>query len=182
MFADCHFQTLRGNNFHGSRVWVHGILKFRELHFRGLLKSAKITRLENLDVYGMCVDIFTCTYFYYFYAGEYTDCGACKATFLAWDHCMLSQLADGMRCRFPVILTHKYACDVFVVSLMRAKTAGNSPTAMRNNFTQKSGWRSSWCTWVNVEDTREAWQLWARWRLTTKRPFHSLPSPPTSGF
>ena len=35
---------------------VYGFVKFRELNFRELLKSvktAKITRLENLDVYGM---------------------------------------------------------------------------------------------------------------------------------
>ena len=43
MFSDQEFQG-------------YGILKFRELNFRGLLKSAKtakIMRLENLDVYGM---------------------------------------------------------------------------------------------------------------------------------
>ena len=36
---------------------VYGILKFRELNFRGLLesaKTAKTTLLENLDVYGTC--------------------------------------------------------------------------------------------------------------------------------
>ena len=35
---------------------VYGFVKFCELNFRGLLKSAKtakITRLENLDIYGM---------------------------------------------------------------------------------------------------------------------------------
>ena len=32
---------------------VYGILKFCKLNFRGLLKSAKITLLENLDVYGI---------------------------------------------------------------------------------------------------------------------------------
>ena len=34
---------------------VYGIVKFRKLNFRGLLesaKTAKITGLENLDVYG----------------------------------------------------------------------------------------------------------------------------------
>ena len=33
---------------------------------------------------------------------------------------------------FPAILTHKYACDVAVVSLLRGRTLGNSPTALRN--------------------------------------------------
>ena len=35
---------------------IYSILKFRELNFRGLLKSAKtakIMRLKNLDAYGM---------------------------------------------------------------------------------------------------------------------------------
>ena len=31
---------------------VYNSLKIRELNFRGLLKFAKIMRLENLDVYG----------------------------------------------------------------------------------------------------------------------------------
>ena len=62
------------------------------------------------------------------------DCGRCKGTFLAWDHRMLKQLTDGVRCRFPVILTHKFACDIAVVTLLRARTAGNTLTAMRNNL------------------------------------------------
>ena len=47
------------------------------------------------------------------------------------------------------------------------------------NFIQKSGWRNSWSIWVSVNNTREASQIWARWRSTTKRPSHSLPSLPT---
>ena len=70
----------------------------------------------------------------YLYLGEYMDCGQCMGTFLAWDQRMLQQLTDGMRCRFPVILTHKFACDTAVVTLMRARTTGNTPTAMRNNL------------------------------------------------
>ena len=56
IFADCSFQTFRGNNFRGSRVSSIEYSKFRELYFRGLLKSAKTAKImcrENLDVYGM---------------------------------------------------------------------------------------------------------------------------------
>ena len=56
IFADYSFQTFRGNNFHGSRVSSIEYSKFRELNFRGLLKSAKtvkIMRRKNLDVYGI---------------------------------------------------------------------------------------------------------------------------------
>ena len=33
----------------------------------------------------------------YYLAAEYTDCRACKGTFIAWDHRMLAQLSDGVR-------------------------------------------------------------------------------------
>lgn len=35
---------------------------------------------------------------------------------------------------FPVIMTKKYACDKAVVSLLRSRTLGNSPTALRNTL------------------------------------------------
>ena len=47
---------------------------------------------------------------------------------------MLKQLTDGVRCRFPVFFTHKFACDMAVVTLLRARIAGNTPTTMRNNL------------------------------------------------
>ena len=46
------------NSFVAQEFRVYRILKFRELNFCGLLgsaKTAKITRLENLDVYGMSI-------------------------------------------------------------------------------------------------------------------------------
>ena len=47
---------------------------------------------------------------------------------------ILSQLPDGMRAHFPVVLTRKYACDIAVISLLRGRTLGNSPSAFRNNL------------------------------------------------
>ena len=71
---------------------------------------------------------------YYYLAGEYMGCKTCKGTFISWDHRMLEQLSDGVRARFPVVLTHKYACDKAIVSLLRARTLGNSPSALRQNM------------------------------------------------
>ena len=47
---------------------------------------------------------------------------------------MLGQLADGVRVQFPVTLTYRYACDIAIVSLLRARTLGNSPSALCNNL------------------------------------------------
>ena len=70
----------------------------------------------------------------YYLAAEYMYCKVCDGTFLAWDHRMLDQLTEGVRACFPVILTRKYACDRAVVTLLRARTLGNSPTALRHNL------------------------------------------------
>ena len=45
-------------------------------------------------------------------------CSVCQGTYVAWDNRMLDQLTDGMRASFPAVLTHKYACDEAVVSLL----------------------------------------------------------------
>ena len=71
---------------------------------------------------------------YYYLSAEYMDCNACNGTYIAWDSRMLEQLTDGVRARFPVILTYKYACDFALISLLRARTLGNSPTALQNNI------------------------------------------------
>ena len=47
---------------------------------------------------------------------------------------MLNQLSDGVRARFPVVLTHKYACDQAVVTLLRARTLGNSPSPLKGSL------------------------------------------------
>ena len=47
---------------------------------------------------------------------------------------MLALLADGVCARFPALLTRKYAADRSVVSLLRSRTLGNTPTAIRNNI------------------------------------------------
>ncbi|KAK2143968.1 hypothetical protein NP493_4354g00007 [Ridgeia piscesae] len=70
----------------------------------------------------------------YYLAAEYMDCRSCRGTFVAWDLRILDQLPEGVRARFPVVLTYKYACDRAVIASLRARTLGNSPTALRNNL------------------------------------------------
>ena len=56
---------------------------------------------------------------YYYLAAEYHSCKACGGTFIAWDNRILERLPDGIRLKFPVVLTYKYACDQAVTSLLR---------------------------------------------------------------
>lgn len=71
---------------------------------------------------------------YYYLAAEYHYCKACKGTFIAWDNRILDCLPDGIRLKFPVVLTYKYACDQAVISLLRSRTLGNSPGALQNRL------------------------------------------------
>ena len=74
----------------------------------------------------------------YYLAGEYMYCSNTNCTYtctyISWDKRIPNQLPDGVRTRFPVVLTYKYACNRAVVSLLRARTLGNSPTALRQNI------------------------------------------------
>lgn len=70
----------------------------------------------------------------YYLAGEHMECSTCKGSFISWDTRMLTQLTTDVRSRFPAVLTRKYACDVAVVTLLRARTLGNSPTALCHNL------------------------------------------------
>ena len=67
---------------------------------------------------------------YYYLAGEYMECSKGCGTFISWDQRMLGQLSDGIRTKFPALLTYKYACDNCIVSLMKSRTFGNTPTAL----------------------------------------------------
>jgi hypothetical protein len=71
---------------------------------------------------------------YYYLAAEYHFCKGCNSTFIAWDKRILDLLPDRVRNKFPVVLTYKYACDASVISLLRSRTLGNSPSALQNNI------------------------------------------------
>ena len=103
---------------------------------REILKIEQCSRHKNrqgLDPFGGKVHC-TCGYHFYYLAGEYMDCNACNDTFVSWDNRMLEQLSDGVRARFPVVLTRKYACDQSVVTFLRSRTLGNSSTVLRNQL------------------------------------------------
>ena len=72
----------------------------------------------------------------YYLAEEYmySSNTNCTCTYISWDKRILDQLPDGVRARFPVVLMYKYACNRAVVSLLCARTLGNSPTALRQNI------------------------------------------------
>lgn len=48
----------------------------------------------------------------------------------------MSQLDEGRRQLFPVIPTLHYACDRRVITFLRAKSMGNSPSLLRNNLVE----------------------------------------------
>ena len=68
------------------------------------------------------------------------DCRACSGMYITWDSRILGQLSDGVRARFPLLMTRKYACDQSDIALLHSRTLGNSPTALC--ITMKSRARS----------------------------------------
>lgn len=73
----------------------------------------------------------------YYMACEYLECGDCKKTFISNNSQLMEQLPHDLLIRFPAVVTRKYACDKSVVSLMRSRTLGNSPTALCNNIKER---------------------------------------------
>ena len=71
---------------------------------------------------------------YYYIAAEYMECPICHHTYISWSHQMLDQLADEWKSYFPAVLTRKYACDKTIISMLRSRTQGNSPSALRNKI------------------------------------------------
>jgi hypothetical protein len=67
---------------------------------------------------------------HYFIGAEYLESRWCRETFISYDARLLSLLPDAYQVHFPVTLTRKYACDRSVINVMRARTLGNSPTAV----------------------------------------------------
>ena len=68
----------------------------------------------------------------YYLAAEYLECRSCKGTYIAYDSRLQEQLPYALKIRFSIVLTRKFACDQSVVAMMRARTQGNSPTALCN--------------------------------------------------
>ena len=71
---------------------------------------------------------------FYYLSTENLDCNVRKRTIFSYDDKILNQLPFGIRVQLTVVLTYKYACDQAVVSLLRSKTLGNSPTTLQHKF------------------------------------------------
>ena len=86
--------------------------------------------LQSKGLYNRVRPVLDISSFYYL-AAEYYMCGGCKMTLIAYDHRIMEQLPYVLRSRFPAVLTYKYACDRSVVSMLRSRTVGNSPSALQ---------------------------------------------------
>ena len=69
----------------------------------------------------------------YYIATEYLDC-LCKNTYASWDERLLNQLPFALKCKFPARLTYHYAVDKNVLTMLRSRTLGNSPTAIQKTI------------------------------------------------
>ena len=67
----------------------------------------------------------------YYLATEYLEC-RCGKTYLSWSDSVLTQLDLGHRMQFPAVLTYKAALDARVVTLLRSRTLGNSPSLLQH--------------------------------------------------
>ena len=72
---------------------------------------------------------------YYYMVTDYIIC-PCGFTVLGWDSRILKQLPYGIRVKFPALLTYRYACDSTVISLLKSRTVGNSPSALHNTLVE----------------------------------------------
>ncbi len=100
----------------------------RSLRFKGLYNRVRLV-----------LDMKDC----YYIAGEYMDCNGCKGTLISWDSRILAQLPLALKTRFPAVMTHKFGCDISVVTLLWARTNGNTPFALSNNV--KEVHSEEWC-------------------------------------
>lgn len=71
---------------------------------------------------------------YYYLAAEYLECRACKKTYISWSQEILHQLDPAHRLQFPAVLTYKGACDISVITLLRSRTLGNSPSLLHHSI------------------------------------------------
>jgi hypothetical protein len=71
---------------------------------------------------------------FYFIGAEYLECKTCRKCYISWSKEVMDQLDLGHAMQFPATLTHRGACDSKVVTLLRARTLGNSSTALHHNI------------------------------------------------
>ncbi len=89
---------------------------------------------------------------FYYLAVEYYVCNKCSGTFIAKHHRIMEQLPYFLRTNFPVVLTHKYACDDTVIASLCCERLGNSPMALQALLSEQQ--MDSWL-WRYGEYLRE---------------------------
>ena len=90
--------------------------------------------LRSRGVYGNVRRVLDLEHYYYI-ATEYLDC-ICGKAFIGWDDRLLNQLPYATRSKFPASLTHKYAVDKSLLTLLRSRTLGNSPSSVQNSIAE----------------------------------------------
>ncbi|XP_051915356.1 uncharacterized protein LOC127596645 [Hippocampus zosterae] len=73
---------------------------------------------------------------WYFMGTESLECLKCNKKISAWDKSIRKQLHISKQLLFPAIMTYQLACDKAVISLMRARSLGNSATQLRRVLTE----------------------------------------------
>lgn len=83
---------------------------------------------------------------FYILAGEYLHCSSCKKNQISWNQCILDQLDPSTRCKFPIHMLYKTACDARVMFMMHQRGLGE--TFIVQNLTGKTWFRSYSCSWI----------------------------------
>lgn len=73
---------------------------------------------------------------FYILAGEYLHCSSCKKNQISWNQCILDQLDPSTRCKFPIHMLYKTACDARVMFMMHQRGLGE--TFIVQNLTGKT--------------------------------------------
>lgn len=71
---------------------------------------------------------------WYYMVTEFYDCTSCRTGFAAWDSRLINQMDASIAYLFPAVMTYHHASDKKVMSLLRGRTQGNSPTALQQRL------------------------------------------------
>ncbi|XP_073725207.1 uncharacterized protein [Misgurnus anguillicaudatus] len=89
---------------------------------------------------------------FYLMITETLWCSGCKAAFISTSKAILDQLDLAHRLEFRLILTRKYACDMWVIRFLRERALGNSPSRLvrqlRENHSEE--WLKRLCRYLGA--------------------------------
>lgn len=63
---------------------------------------------------------------FYILEREYLHCSKCKKNQIIWNQCILDQLDPATRCKFPIHMMYKTACDARVTFMMHQRNLGDT--------------------------------------------------------